>query len=452
MGRPVPLWVLVLCLLLGAVAMVLYGGTLKSRLSGSNRGGPMGDLALEIASFPKKAQQVLTELTSFATGDYDDEMVRVPRETDDLGLYSAIPSAVPSKADGLLVRADPSAMAPGWRIVIGAFSIDGEVENAAILISPELDISKIWLLTETAIDGRQPRPSYRKFPHGAAYLGDGSLVVAFDSGMSIQRVDHCGDRLWAIRGNFHHVVHADDGRATVWTLYDTDIAQLSVETGEILRQFSMDDIIAANPMIDILELRRSMSNRLSTNQRNTPGRWQRSPHHLNDVEPLPAAYADQYEGLEAGDLLISARSLNLVFVIDPDSLAVKWWRAGETKRQHDPDWQPDGRITVFNNRMGRDFSTIIAIDPVTFQRTTLFDGSQNDFYSRIRGKHQITPDQHLIVTSSEQGRVFEVDPAGNIVFELINTKPGSDTLNYAISDLKWLPPDAINLSEITCAN
>ncbi len=443
MGRPLPLWVYLLSLILWMVITVLFGWTVKSKLGGSERTGAVGDMAVQVASFPSLAKDAFEEIFDIASGDYRDEALRVMQEEPfDTTGFRPFDSLDGSNVRGLQFRAEPGSMAEGWRVLVGAFALGEEVQNAALLLAPDLTIVRKWVLDEVPVDGATVRPGHRKFAHGLEVLPDGSFVFTFDGGVSLQRMDACGNRIWVTGGAFSHSVTRDDSGSTLWGLRgDVAIVQVATADGVVVRSIAIDDIVDANPMIDVLELRRIFGNDLGRNRRNTKLGWPHDSLHLNDVEPLPATMADAFPDFRRGDLLVSARSLNLVFVLDPDTLEIKWWRVGQWQRQHDPDWLPTGEIMVFNNRMSRDFSEIVAIDPATFERRTVFDGRRNGFYTRIRGKSQMLDSGALIITSAQQGRAFEVSPGGEVVFEVLNLTPDDEPLSYAVSELRWLPPD-----------
>ena len=447
MERSLPLWVFLLCILLWAIFTVMFGWAIKSTLSGSDRSGILGEAAVEIASFPKTTRQVVQELL----GD-EDGNVRVYREQyADLSLFEPIPTNSDIEVPSLFMKADRAAMSDGWRVLAGAFQIGGNIENAVLLISPDLEIVRIWLLDEVAVGDLEPQSKLGKLVHGMEVLRDGSIIFTFDNSISLQKFDVCGAREWATAGDFHHSVALDDTSETVWTFNDqSTIAQVSVDDGSILREISIDDVIAKNPGIDILEIRRIHFNDNHINSRETTGFWLEDPFHFNDVDPLPAAIASQFDGFEAGDLLLSSRSLNLVFVLDPDTLEVKWWRMGTVQRQHDPDWLPSGEILIFNNRMSRDYSEIITIDPNTFEKEIIVDGSAHEFYTRVRGKHQMLDDGTVVVTSAQQGRAFEVNADGDVVFEVANVKLGAENTAYVISELRWLPRDFFDAEDWQC--
>lgn len=465
MGRLVPVWLLLLCLLLGSLFTVAFGWSVKSALddtSSNARLRRLGEISVAVASFPD-----LVRYFFWSIGADPDTHFRVRRT----GAASAEFHPVRMKSDihveGLTVRANEAALArePGWRILVGIFAIDGELNHAALALSPELEIVKVWVLREEDIEGQKPNSKYLKYIHGFAILKDDSVIFTFDGGVSIQRFDRCGREIWSTGGGFNHSVTLDEHEEFVWTLsadYDSksrvvkfEIVKVATATGEIVRHFSMDDLIAANPTIDILGVRQHevWDADHSRDFRNAPDKWELDPFHLNDVDPLPAALADRFKNFAAGDLLISARNLNLVFVVDPVTLKIKWWKSGAWRRQHDPDWQPTGEITVYNNRSGRDYSHIVGIDPTLDRTKVVFDGSVNDFYSVIRGKHQITKRGNILITSPHQGRVFEVDPDGQFVFEVLNNKPGSQEFGYLLSEAIFLPSEAFDFEkEAPCAD
>ena len=118
---------------------------------------------------------------------------------------------------------------------------------------------------------------------------------------------------------------------------------------------------------------------------------------------------------------------------------------GWTRRQHDPDWEPDGTITVFDNNMHRGESRILRFDPAADDPPeVILDGREYDFYTWIRGNHQTTDGDTILVTSPQQGRVFEVDEDGQVVFELINAYGKGSDERLVLSNAIRLPNDYFN--------
>jgi hypothetical protein len=130
----------------------------------------------------------------------------------------------------------------------------------------------------------------------------------------------------------------------------------------------------------------------------------------------------------AGDLLLSLRNWNMLLVTDKDAKTIKWWRVGPYIRQHDPDWEADGTITVFDNHSDDTLdgaysagSRIWKIDPATGAAKTLYGGNPDQpMFSAERGTHQTQADGDILITEAQSGRSFEVTPAGKIVWEYIN--------------------------------
>ena len=261
----------------------------------------------------------------------------------------------------------------------------------------------------------------------------------------MHRMDRCGRYTWSTLGHFHHAITLDSDDGSIWSFGSEDMMQLDPNSGAVLNTISLTDVRQANPDLSIFSPRRDLGN----------GKWHYDPIHKNDIESLSGDHAQNFRDFNQGDLLVSHRATNLLFVFDPDTLEVKWWRAGQTRRQHDPDWQDTGVITVFDNNLRENYaenwdgylpdgererySKIWEINPGNFSAKIIYDGEVDNMYSGERSKHQVLPNGNILITSAHEGRVLEVTPDGQTVFEFLNTY--DDEQNLILSEAIWLPPD-----------
>ena len=327
---------------------------------------------------------------------------------------------------------NPHQASRGWRVIFGSFDFKKHL-HGALLLDDQGHLVHTWEIHEDDLDWEISTPPSRKFPHGFVLFKDGSLAFVFDGGRSIQRFDWCSQRIWATQSRTDHSLEKD-AQGGLWTVgYPDTVARYDSKSGHLLKKLSLKKVMKKNLKIDPLGIRQKDRARSST--------WIRgggSYFHLNDADPLPQSLDKAFPQFNQGDLLISARSLNLIFVLDPNSQKIKWWRSGGWRRQHDPDWNATGTITLYNNNMHRQTSSIIEINPTLYTQHELFDGSKGQFYSWMRGKHQLLPNGHLLITSPQQGRIFEVNQKGEIVFEFLNVYEQTHKVNILVSEGKWL--------------
>ena len=108
-----------------------------------------------------------------------------------------------------------------------------------------------------------------------------------------------------------------------------------------------------------------------------------------------------------------------------------------------------GKIAVFNNKVGPDYSTVHTLSPVfdtyEWQYDTLANGDwgptsfdwtyianpPQDFYSTGLGAVQILPNGNRLINEGREGRAFEVNSANQIVWEYVNPmKNGNPVAQY----------------------
>lgn len=472
MDRLIPLRMAVLGVMLTLVLAVFAAwGTWRGALGTLTGERPVGrfeQTSLAVAQFPALVQQAWTQTMDSLTGREAYKYLSVPRPVSDLSGFTPIPSAPGVPPTGLVMHGDTSQADPGWRLFGGAIMVAGKPTNAVALVSPAFKVTRIWNVNEKGAQLSDAARQERKIIHGMALLPGGSLIVSMDDGSSIQRIDACGNRVWLQPGLYNHVVSYNPDDSSVWSILhgasdvpqtpvntaapSTAFVQLDAATGKIRQTITLRQIMDANPDLTVFDIPRFDHNMVRTNASGFHGHWLIDAFHFNDVEPLTEAKAAAFPQFAPGDLLISSRTLNTLFVIDPATLHIKWLRTGATLRQHDPDWGANGTITVFDNRLGRGASQIVSIDPKTDARKVVLDGSTIGFYSRIRGKHMRSARGDLMVASPQQGRAFEIGPDGNLLMDYYDLGPKGEGLNLALTQFTWAPPDTFNQQELSCAN
>lgn len=295
------------------------------------------------------------------------------------------------------------------------------------------------LLPDLDRAGGRPKTDWNVDIHGMVIERDGSAVFNFEY-TALVKLDRCADSVWTLPHPTHHSIEraADGGYWIPGRRYPGSDAAMSLPPlqppyredlllkvsadGEIERAISVPELFIRNGLLSLLTSTTSAT-------LNAPeGSESHEITHVNDVEPLPADIADDFPQFAPGDLVVSLRSRNMLLVVDPGSERIKWWRIGPWLRQHDPDFQSGGLISVFDNRTddtlrGRILggSAVIAHDPATGETNTVWASSpEQPMYTLFRGKHELLPGGGVLITETNGGRILQTDPSGRVVWEYIN--------------------------------
>ncbi|MGD9510386.1 MAG: arylsulfotransferase family protein [Geminicoccaceae bacterium] len=274
--------------------------------------------------------------------------------------------------------------------------------------------------------------------HGAHLFDNGDIVVDIGA-LGTARLDRCSNVRWAIRRPTHHQVEAlpDGGILTPSTIHRTRRLPEQIYADVGPSGYFMDDTILrldadGNPVeehsvIDML-LQSGWASALIAG----PGAGKifsnDDPLHVNDVERLPEEIAAAFPMFTAGDLLISVRHLNTIFVADSATWRIKWLMTGPFVGQHDPDFLPNGHILVYDNRLSGEQpklgnSRLVEIDPLTKSVVWTFEGKgESAFYAHSRGEQQMLPNGDILYVDPYRGRVLEVAPKADnrLVWEWVN--------------------------------
>ncbi|MEM6835540.1 MAG: arylsulfotransferase family protein [Cyanobacteria bacterium P01_C01_bin.120] len=279
-----------------------------------------------------------------------------------------------------------------------------------------------------------PRKKPGTHIHGAVVMENGDLIFNFEN-LGLIRINPDGEVVWRLDYITHHSIHRhNDGN--LWVsgrqyhtekisrlphleppFFEETILEVTPD-GEILREWYVAEILRENGYDGLLYLG-TLDNTSTYVTENT------DIFHLNDVEPFPLTMEEDF--FQQGDVMVSLRNINAVFVFNSENNEIKFMSSGQFVRQHDPDFIDGNTISVFDNNNNSALtpeelqSRILIISARENSSEVFFEGTpENPFFTHIMGKHQWQANGNLLITDSVSGRGFEVDQQGNIVWQYVN--------------------------------
>jgi Arylsulfotransferase (ASST) len=352
MFRPVPLWLFLLCLILGIFGTIGFGALVLHAARGGKKFEPVQDVAVAIADTPLILADVFRWTDVFAASPGTEALP--PGWWDNPADSFRDPGYV------LLTLYDSSARQSFVRLM--------RLSDGRVLRDYRPDIGA---LTREADRTWTPTQDDRRIPFAIGHpdlLPDGGLIFSGRSLMA--RIGACGDIRW-MRPGFHHSIERD-----LQGNYWTPSVALSPPRPDVRPTFREDGVTLIDPNGRTLFDRSSSeifaANGLEYLVRGRP--YTDDPYHLNDVQPV---YSDG-PYWQRGDVFLSYRHQSLVMLYRPSSGRVLWWRAGPWLSQHDVTILDDHRIGLFDNRV---VQGVANSSSVGYNRFIIYDFATNRWSS-----------------------------------------------------------------------
>lgn len=298
-----------------------------------------------------------------------------------------------------------------------------------IVHSWTVPFSTLWPKQEHLIKPRILEDSFF-YLRDAELYSDGSIVAMYGVGgltpwgAGLVKVDKNGAVIWKIADFFYNdVTRAPDG--TLYALFhkphQTPVQGLAVaapfledniaiiaQDGTRRDEISVFQAFAHSPFADMIRLLQYRSDGDYT--------------HTNSIEIITRDVPG-IEWMRAGNLVLSHRNISAFSVIDPRSKSVIHAEYLPTRQQHDIRITPRDTLQVFDNQgglYGAGYSRVLEFDPLTLAIYRELGGTPaHPLESEQWGAAGVLEEGHILVVAGEQGRIFETNGQGDIVWEYV---------------------------------
>ncbi len=314
-----------------------------------------------------------------------------------------------------------------------AFLIDA---HGKVLHKWHRPFSTVWDPKRSSI--KRPQPDDHVYFRKAIMYPNGDLLAVYEGsgdtpyGYGVVKLDKNSNVIWSYFGRAHHDIDVGpDGR--IYVLTQGFVKTQDKDYPDLATPRLLDSLVILSPQGKVqktIPLFKAVADTRYRTMLYTVSRYAiADPLHTNDVDVITPEMAKNFPYGKAGQILLSFRELAAVAVLDPESEKIVWAMRGPWIGQHDPDILPDGNILMFDNNGNygdfRHSSRVLEVDPKTMKIVWEYKGTpDNPLGSIIRGAVQRLKNGNTLITESSGGRILEVTPSGEIVWEYVNPVRG----------------------------
>jgi len=295
------------------------------------------------------------------------------------------------------------------------------------------------------------------FPNGDMIAQYADAAAPY--GCGIIKVDKDSNILWSYKGFVHHDSFLTKS-GEIYTLIQKTIVDSIPGFEQLPYPFTADDIVKISSggkeemRISIIDaLIGTPYELIMLHKGDGDGDDKFDLFHTNSIDVLSAEDAAKFPMFKTGQILVSMRALSTLAVIDPVSKKVIWAYHGFWRYQHAASFLPNGHILLLDNQghteEGGKHSRVLEFNPATLGIEWSYIGTkEHPFTTSKVGRLQRLPNGNTLINESQNARIFEVTPKGDIVWSYKLEKRNNakhdysdatfNTMRYTAAELPFL--------------
>lgn len=270
-------------------------------------------------------------------------------------------------------------------------------------------------------------------PRDAYLYPNGDILVVletkhqYQNNYGVAKFDKNSEPIWLYKGRNHHYLDVAPNGDIYTLASDIHKDYLPYKGLEHLKYPSFEDFVEIIDKDGALKKRVSIFRAFENSNFKDllfdyiePQGIQGDHVHPNTAHYITAEAAENSPLFEEGQVMVSLRNIDTIAVIDMELESVVWAAKGFWARQHYTQLLPNGNISLYDNKKGRvkRKSRIIEFNPVTGDYVWTYAGEEKKrFYSAVRGQFQFLGNGNVLATAHGNGRLFEVNRQGELVWE-----------------------------------